>query len=616
MYKLKNLYILSLLFGLINLTASCTDEYLTEEDSEVEMAVPAGQFALGFTVTLDAMGGNGDFNPMEEWENYIDPQKFRVLFFDDQERFLFESKSRWVKKQTSDNTNTSWYVSVPFYSYGNDNDYNWEFDDIRDALMRNDFKIALLVNRPLYEYSSDYSNKDNGDDGGKRSGWFDNGGPHWTRNNSRFGAPVNDSIKYIFDLHHSQFDPVYSNKSRPTGYTGEGFYDFVADEPKDPDNDTNAMMGSFKSWVDWDGEKVDNANYVTINETDYKRIVLPSKEHPIPMYGVQDFKKIDPKDWKDGTTFNLGRKGDVVDLPISLLRSCVKVELVVPKDVEWAVLMYSNICSRCEPLNVWTPTNELWCKGTDYNNCNEMDAILAYGPMSRATDTNSGLDGYRKRLSWFYGAWKDKELKEGEKKWTFGTFGTANFAPAGAYGYPQIYNPIIQRNETAVVYSSKVSHKNLKIWKNGDNYHLIAYTGERNLNDPSSLTTIAGSGSAYNTPMVFWQIMFKNDTKVYFIPITDYSNTKNTARNIGTVTDDGRNLKDLGRYGAVTGTNKISILNYESNIRNQDTDSYPYPLIRNHVYRLYMSGTRGDDEMMISSQHSYSKSICFPEAVK
>ena len=629
MTKLKNISIICSLLSLATIFASCRDEVFPDDNnSGSNSEIPDGKFALGFTVTLDAMGGGGDFNPLEEWENYIDPEKFRVLFFDDQERFLFESKSRWVKRQSSDATSTSWYVSVPFYGFGNDLEegYDWDYESIRLALLQKDFKIALLVNRPLHEYSTDYATTNNGIDGKGRTGWFDNSGPHWKKHNSYYGYENKDSIRRIIDLHHCQFDPVYLNKSRPANYNGTGFYDFVADGELEPTKNTKAMMGCFKSWVMWEGEEDGGTNKFKINNSpDVRRTVHPSKQHPIPMYGMQNFTQIDEEDWKPGTTLNLSRKKTnlngtkVEDLPISLLRSCVKLELVVNRNVDWAILQYSNICSRTEPMNIWTPTNEIW--GAAHSSVGtkcETDAILDYGPITKSTDpegTQTSPTLYWQRLSWFYGAWKEKPLKEGEKRWDFG-FDTG-FAGPGRYGYPNVYNSMIQRNSNVLVYHKDDNNENIKLYENenenGKNYHLIAYTGERNINDVNTLDNIRGSGSVGSNPVVFWVVKFKNDNNLRLIPITDYQNTNNPARLLVTVPNN--ESETINKIIQTSGTNTMSDL--ANKIWSGTKNAYVLPLIRNHVYRLYMSGTRNDGEdMIITSEHKYTKDITFPNAIK
>lgn len=637
-YNLFKIY--SLLIGTLCLTGCIDDDLPKCMDESSSQIVPEDQYGLGFTVTLDRMGGTRavelyDQEKIDKMENYIDPEKFRVLFFDSKEQFLFESKSRWVKRESNDASSTVWFVSVPFYTYGNDMDYNWEFDSIRKVLTREDFQIVLLVNRPLNEYASDYKTTGGTSGGGGESGWFYNNNPDWKKSDSRFldGGFINSNPKKIFDIHHSQYDAVYMNKCSVDGMqnynNGEGFYNFIMGVSEEyplyihpiTGMKCNTMMGSYNSWVDWVGEDVDptddlyHSNYEQINDGSYKRVRLPSEKHPIPMYGTQKFKAIDPEDWKQGTTFTLGRvEKEYKDKAISLLRSSVKLELITPKSkgkLEWAALYYSNIYSRCEPMDIWTPTDEIWYNGVTpddkgSHDC-EMEAIKAYGPISKSGDiTNSAdrtaksLKDFQQRISWFYGSWI-------EKGWTFGSLGVDEVTSNGDYDYPRVFNPMTQRNET-ISYGMDVN----PVYEDANNYHYIVYTGERNLNDPSNLSILGGNGSAItNSTCVFWIIKFENNTNVYMLPVTDYSNGSNKANAITPVTNrPNDNLKTL--VDGERGSNGLDA--YAMQVR--ETSAYSWPLIRNHVYKIYLtSSTRGGDEIHVWSEHSFTKDICFSDKI-
>ena len=635
---MKKINLLFFFFINLVLLQGCKDDDIMGSLTEEDFNVDKNEYAISFLVTLDRLGGatgtrSGNFNPMEDIESYIDPEKFRVLFFDSKEQFLFESKSRWVKRESEDAESTTWYVSVPLYNYGNDNKYNWEFDKIRNILTSESFQIVLMVNRPLYEYASEYKTADgSGSDGGQQNGWFDNSKPDWKKEDSLFpeNGVVNPNPKTIFDIHHSQEDWVYENKSAVSGLgsgsntPAEGYYNFIMAEPSRQnivkDNQgkitqnvmANTIMSSVTSWVDWDGEEQagDNKNkknyHVINNSSVYKKILHPNKNHPIPMYGTQKFQSIDPKTWTIGTTFNLTRPN--IDLPVSLLRSCVKLELVMPSEPDFVTIWYSNIYSRCEPMDIWTPTNEIWCKGSENNVCSEMDAIMDNGPVFNNSALKGGdpLTEYQYKISWFYGRWLDKG-------WQFGSLGRSNVKPAGhSYGYPRIFNPMIQRNTT-------VSYGDNPYFKNGNQYHAIIYTGERNVNDPSNLSksydtgtsTTSASGSRMIEVLVF---KLKNSTKVYSVPITNYDySTSHPARSIGTAT-----------YSDNAALARGDIDNYAFTVSQNSTNKNyrPWPLMRNHVYRLYMQNTSpgtksGDDgEYIFSSEQSSSKTITFPKVME
>ena len=627
MRLIKNIYILMIL-GFIGVFTSCRDD-MSALEPDSGPSTFKDQNVLTFTVTLDAMGGDDlGYNPMRKEENYIDPEKFRVLFFDEKEQFLFESKSRWVKRESSDETSTVWFVSVPFYSYGNDENDDWDFASIREHLINNDFQIALLVNRPLHEYSSDYSETAGESGTGGVSGWFDNSGPHWKKHHSLYGYQNPDSLMKIFNLHHSQYDPVYLNKDFPND-NPEGYYDFIMDKmggkqlPDKKGRMANPMMSSFTSWVQWEGEvgedaqgnpvkladaQKENFDHSINSASHYRKMVHPSEKHPIPMYGTQKFKKL--VKWEEGTTFNLGRDEDgVKDLPISLLRSCVKVELIVPKSkgkLQFLTIWYSNICSRCEPMDVWTPTNEIWFKDGDPDkghDC-EMDAIQDYGPIfsSVSTGETDPMNAYRKRISWFYGSWISKG-------WTFGTFGTSKIATNGSHPYNRVFNPMTQRNNTI----SYAVDEN-RVFDDGSNYHYIIYTGERNINDPTNLSVVTGGNTGVGQrTLINLMYKFSSSPNVYSLPITDFTKggANHPARSIQPTT-----------YSSTAALAKSSSMDaYADAVYSTTNKNYrPLPLIRNHVYQLYLAGSTraGEDEdfMDVRSEVKASRTITFPDAIK
>lgn len=619
------------------LISSCTDQDIIEP-GEIEIPEQFSEdYAMNFVVTLDDMGSEGDsFNPLRKEENYIDPEKFRVLFFDKDEKFLFESKSRWVKKLVAneeyyDNGEAKnvWYVSVPFFSFGNDEDYDWDWVNIRNSLTSGSFKIALLVNRPLLEYAENYTG--NGIDGDGVKGWFPNHRPDWGKSESLYNGGTSENInaRELLDLHHSQFDPLYLNKNIPEGYSGEGFYNFIMG-----DADVNApqepKLSSFVSWVDWSTENTSGDNKIKLFDSDCRKAIEPTEDHPIPMYGVQEFKQIDPKKWKKGTPFTLTRKdenGNDIDHPISLLRSAVKLELVFPSKrlvdgsnnpIDWILLMYSNIYSRCEPMDVWTPTDQLW--KDDHNDGCEFDLIWQHGPIvtTNHTTTTDGeqFNWYRESISWLYGSWK-------AKGWQFGSFGTAKIADEDyttQQKYPHIFNPCIQRNNSVYVYGEDFKDRMHLNEKTG-NYHIMIYTGERNINDPSNFIKL-GSTNAGSRTIIYWAIKYKDNNTIYNFPIADYNVLKSntTTRYYNWESTYRDQSKDDEKITAVTNPGVNEYANY---IADPDV-SYnvrPYPLLRNHVYRLILgTGTAtksgGSDMFNVSSEHHYTKDISYSVTIK
>lgn len=626
MNKMKSIKyaVLTILFGLGTLTSCIDDEYFTdcEEDGPaIDVDIPeeiSKGYSMSLIATLDAgFGGDGDFP--NELENYIDPEKFRVLFFDSKDQFLFESKSRWVKRLPDADNHSRWFVSVPFFSYGNElnEKYNWNWDYIKEQLTTNSFKIAILANRPDWDWAPKFDAQEGMTNSGEK--WYDNSGPHWTVDDA--ASETNGTPKRIFDIHHSQFDPLYTNKSYPRDnkdggrygtdnfYTGEAFYQFVMEECDDANNgyDTHGikipmynddnkvpklMMSSVSSWVDWGFQDKDKDKTYG---TELRHFVHLSKDHPIPMYGIQRFDQVNPQEWKEGSTFYLNRGNDN---PISLLRSVVKLDLRIPKYVgkepEYVLMGYPNVFARCEPMNIWTPTNELWEDEHDSKGCSDWKKLIEYGPVSLESDydhidesEDEKVKRYQNRMAWFYGAWREDK----NNIWSFNEHsdiakaadldGFIDGKIGGNSPYPQIFNSCIQRNNAVIV---KGGNRQYPEYDDGTYYHYIVYTGERNINDPSQLTRMgySGNGAAGQSTVIYWRVAING--KSYFVPITDFSNVTDADLEKMVVVND--KIWD-GTDGTLNSGSQMST--YEKEVtkdKSESTVPKPWPLIRNHVYTL------------------------------
>lgn len=632
---------------------SCVDKELTADENDVPKEIQNGH-SLGFTVTLDKMGGGNatranhltasKAKELEEMESYIDVQKFRVLFFagdngdEDDDKFLFESTSRWVKKQDGNDGHSSWFVSVPIFGYGNDREYNWDWDKIKTFLGTKKFKIAILANRPDLEWNMGITEKDNPNNPLTDNGWFDNTGPHWKQVHTKWGSKT----KKIFDLHHCQYDPIYYGKNWDnTNLVNFGVYDFITGKVEDEDDEHYGLptMGATSTWVSWEKGKEDNSDATGDTDKDSKGFGLrywlhPSKDHPIPMYGIQEFNPIPEEEWKNGTIFNLNReatdKGDG-DKSISLLRSVVKLELLIPKNVKptYVTLFFPNIYARCEPMDIWTPTEKIWTDDNDHSgqNC-EMYSIMNYGVITDGTEpttdpkgdrtvADKSIQAYQKKMSWFYGLWRTKA-----PEWDFGAYlknnNYANFAKEGPKTpYPQIFNTCIQRN-TAVVCDDNVIVDDYDEQYN----HWVVYCGERNINDPSNLYRMGQKGSG-NPTVIYWMISANGHT--YCIPLTDYQNKPSTDTAVKeTILVDAKDKDGNGPFP--TKPPSTSVMNpYELIVQDGSAQLKPWPLLRNHVYRFTIesipgtrsartatkNGSPSTDNFMIKSENLYSKSISF-----
>lgn len=578
---------------------SCADEViLPAAPSEEEYNPRDDAYTLNFVVTVDEMGSRSTYNksddPVEitKWENYIDLERFRVLFFGEDDKFLFESKNRWVKQINASDNFSSWYVSVPLGAFGNDSygegqEYDW--DAIRTYLTTHRFKIAILANRPaqlLYPgfIDSELSLED---------GVFDNDGPYW--------GPDQAGVRTLFDLHHYQYDIIYTDKGEHGIKSGSSYYDFVMD---DIDTD-RPKMGAAINWVSFDNGDTDKT---LLSGTNYMRnIKMPSANHPIPMYGVQIFDHIPPEAWKKGTPF------DISNLPveafpdakydyqsISLLRCCVRLDLKIPKSVMsgkqpvHVSLWYSNIYSRTEPMDNWTPTDQLWNQdGFNHSDSNcELQRLIDYGPVVTNSSPGNGTTKalYQQRLKWFYGAWLDKG-------WDFYTIDGGKSVPTETIKYPRIFNACIQRNKVIQLNYGDVTN----YYPDKDAYwHYIVYTGERSPNDVNSLPNMPSN------PYIACFVISWDNKKFYCIPLLNY------------------NEVPYDYYSAVFGPHSdgtwanaspCSAYNtfINSTVPQNKAEKIPYPLLRNHIYKFTLKGTRSADGNDLENIHIDSEVRSTPD---
>lgn len=609
MYKIANkTSVAFFVFGIFFLIASCVNDNLPLEENDLtEGTFGDDVYSLNLMVTLDNLGTRSSITANEpaeitKYENYINLERFRVLFFDVNDMFLFESKNRWVKQIDANDNFSSWFVSVPFGAFGNDSygegkEYDWEA--IRNHLTTKQFKIAILANRPaqlLYPGFLDSELE-------LPNGVFDNDGPYW--------GPEDTGKRSIFDLHHYQYDIIYADKGSHNGGATKSYYDFVMGDI----NTDKPTMGAAINWVSFDNGDTDKE---LLTGSNYMRnIKMPSEEHPIPMYGIQLFEPIPSASWKKGTPFNLSNLPVFPDgqeyktKSISLLRSCVRLDLRIPKTIKngakptFVTLWYSNIYSRCEPMDTWTPTDEIW-KDNHETEC-EWKSILNYGPVSsnQAPGNGTTKDDYQKRLSWFYGVWKDKG-------WEFKTRSGNKVTPVGATTdtpYPHIFNPCIQRNKVIQCNYGDVS----KYYN--DNYnHWIVYTGERNCNDPNTLPDMT------KNPYIACWIISWDKKNYYCIPLLNYE--KNSDPDLAGVfgphstTNTKNDPYQTGSWPELMNT-------YINSLPSERGDNLPYPLLRNHIYRFTLTGktrAQGDSDdienIAISSEVLQTSDINFSEKVQ
>ena len=324
----------------------------------------------------------------------------------------------------------------------------------------------------------------------------------------------------------------------------------------------------------------------------------PSESNPIPMYGVQNFNKLGDL-WSEGSTFDLssdatGDNGNQYKgKKISLIRSLAKVEVFIHNDLikqygaindgngHGHVLMRClNRTGRCEPVDVETPTSDLWKEhnSSATSHCEYFD-IINYGPGYGSSLSGSGQPQYSNYLSWFYGTW-------GSAKWNVtgsDTDADGNFKNVKASGwnynnkslsipknqpFPHLFNPHINRSDFAQF---------LDAGSEGNYRKFVFYMPDKGIDDPNTV------GDLSKTPKVA-HIEFRfnsqddtnlDDNNCYRIYFTSYA--QGTA--IRTVAKDGYNT-------------------YEKNRNNLIKH---WPVMRNHKYQFYVGGS-GTSDLTVTSK--------------
>ena len=613
---------------------SCVDEVLTPDNS-FQVDLPEGMeegLTISFQISLDPMGGaaarsRSTSEELTEIEDFIDLEKLRILFFTctdvtdetgQSDHFLFESRSRWVAPLDKSSAASSklWQVTTPVFTYGNEDTYNW--DNVRELLTTKPFKVVVLANRPDSIRYGDFDGLYVGDENQQSEFWYGNRGPYWGpadsyADNKSDRTSAGKEVPHINNLHHCQWDPVYANKNRienkpkePKNNNGVNVYDMILANPdQDFMNESKNWMGAVSSWTVKD--KKDDKNYY----------YHPDKSQGIPMYGCQIFDHINADDWKVGTPFNVSEtqtgQASYNGKTVSLLRSLVRIDLEIPRwmggksvEVKDPQLLYSNVMARCEPLDVSTPTDQIWSdencdtypfpSGSHYGKGGLCEWYLLqqheplingdYGEISAGqnVDVSGVRETINKRMAWFYGAWKDW--------WDFN--GKITAADCGDGPYPHIFNVCVQRNANA--YLDRV-----KVPDDPDFHHFVIYTGERNINDPSNFRNLNVVGSE----ICFFQFGISFDgsaEKIYQLAIADYTNNELIKK----YRSAGTNLK-----GSTADFYRMKMIN------DNNPSYWNWVLLRNHIYRFRILSIdnnvddNGNDVIVIDTENRYSPTISY-----
>lgn len=304
--------------------------------------------------------------------------------------------------------------------------------------------------------------------------------------------------------------------------------------------------------------------------------ILPSSDNPIPMYGVQKFARLEGW-WDEGSSFDLAKDTEAADgstyksKPISLLRAVAKVEVLVPKSlgVPKHVYLHSlNSNVRCEPMDVATPTDQLW---KDHKNGCEWELVQKHG-----TFLNNGTfqaDDYKKKLGWYYGNWL-------EWGWHFNklTSYIPDYENDGPF--PRIFNPYIARADCAAFID-------LTDYYNDQYYHYIFYMGENTI-DASS--TYNGAGGTAKIPHVEIRFDERYASTSKVKPNTDFNLMDGDCYRIYFV--------EKGIASGARDANGVSKIEPGKYPSQYDTKSEylkeHWPIMRNHIYRFVVQDATPD----------------------
>ena len=441
---------------------------------------------------------------------------------------------------------------------------------------------------------------------------------HVGRNNT----PQNNASGYQKDNKSSRFD-----------LNGEGYFSNgkIADIPFDP-KDVYVYMVVDPESVPADPSVAGPS--VTIYGIEYiesrhlydvdRGAVLPSKDYPIPMYGVQDFDPIGEY-WEPGVLFNLSQFNNAQKTGynyrnVSLLRSLSRVEVKLlksafPKKPSHVYMRSMNRSARITPVDFFTPTDIIWNgfnassiddvrrlqNYVEVGNLNEQNIIqttpgvvqeeqniMQYGPIYIGTGNNAGqtrdqmLDEYRKTTAWPFGIWEPQWGWD----WNRGTefvndFDTYKVGQTRAHThqvvpqYPRILHTRISRSD----YSRFTEVEDPDYW------HYIMYIPEKNITDADEPGNIADRPKIIHVELRFnggFPVYDGNGNPSTDDPDNEVDNFDDKAAYRLYFTEGGR--ARLGDF-EFTGRDSWDAYEYDWNIASQH-----WPIIRNHVYIFTVNG--------------------------
>lgn len=350
-----------------------------------------------------------------------------------------------------------------------------------------------------------------------------------------------------------------------------------------------------------------------------RRAVLPTKDYPIPMYGVQDFDPIGEY-WEPGVLFNLSQFNNAQKQGynyrrISLLRSVARVEVKLLKSAflqkpAHVYLRSMNRSGRNTPVDFFTPTDIIW-NGFNSSSPNDVKRlqnyievgnldeqriiqntpgvvqeelnIRQYGPIYIGTNANSGqsskqkLDEYRKTTAWPFGIWEHQWGWDWNRdNGVVDYFDTYQVGQARAHTgqivpeYPRILHTRISRSD----YSHFAEVEDPMYW------HYIIYIPEKNITDADNPGDIAD-----RPKIIHVELRFNGGP--------DDGDTSNDEDNIVDNFDDKRAYRLYFTEGGQAHSGSFDFTGRESwdaYEYNWDIVRQHWPIMRNHVYTFTVNG--------------------------
>ena len=299
---------------------------------------------------------------------------------------------------------------------------------------------------------------------------------------------------------------------------------------------------------------------IYIYETDRSPVSPSSKG--IPMYGVQKYEAF--RTWSNGETKDLSNE------PVSLIRSVAKVVLYLHDKAPFVYMRCMNRNARCTPTDVETNTYDLWTETHQgsYNSNNQDDCewfrIQQFTPWygselyNQSNSSDKYKSNYKKWLKWYYGSWKSFKGED----WT-----NANDIIASDLAYPQIFNARIERSDYC-----EFSYAGIQ---NGAHKYVL-YVPEKGIDDPNDWKDPSSTPKVIHIEYRYEDTVTNlDDNNCYRIYFTNYSDER--------LGDINTEIKRVAKTG------------YETYEKNYEHLKKHWPIMRNHVYRFYVSESDGSN---------------------